>query len=193
MTIGLKSNADGSGAVQINSSDAISIGTDLVVSGTKGGLQVVTALTTPVTASGSSVDFTNIPAWVKRITVEINQLSYAAAGGGTVQIGSGSLTTSGYNVISVGLGSTPAISLVSTTNGFGVLTTSAASTTITGTWVITNMGGNTWVCSEQHNRAGDTLYNLSTGSLTLTGTLDRLSIVATTSTFDAGTVNILYE
>jgi hypothetical protein len=27
----------------------------------------------------------------------------------------------------------------------------------------------------------------------LSGTLDRISIVATTSTFDAGTINILYE
>lgn len=147
---------------------------------------------TSVTASGSSVDFTNIPSWVKRITVQLDGLSYAAAGAGVIRIGSGSLSTSGYAGSSAGF-TNAATSVNSATTGFGGLSTSAAGTTIIGAYVITLVGSNTWVCIGQATRVGDTNVVFGMGSITLGGTLDRVSVVATTSTFDGGTVNILYE
>jgi len=147
---------------------------------------------TAVTASGASVDFTNIPSWVKRITVQINGLSYAASGTGVIQIGAGSLSTSGYTGNITGW-STGATTLASVTTGFGSLVSSAASTSVYGVYVMTLVGSNAWICTGQSNRIGDSVTNMYNGSITLGGTLDRLSLTATTSTFDAGTVNILYE
>lgn len=147
---------------------------------------------TAVTASGSSVDFTGIPSWVKRITVMINGLSYAAAGVGTVQIGSGSLTTSGYtsNVMVL---TAAAVTTASQTTGFAQISTSAAASTINGMYVLTLVTGNTWSFSSQIFRTTDNAGIIGNGFIALAGTLDRLSLVATTSTFDAGTVNLLWE
>lgn len=147
---------------------------------------------TSVTASGASVDFTGIPSWVKRITLQLDGLSYAAAGAGNIRIGSGSLSTSGYAGSTAGF-TNAATSVNAATTGFGSLTTSTAASSIIGTYVITLIGSNTWVCIGQATRVGDTNVIFGMGSITLGGTLDRLSVVASTSTFDAGTVNILYE
>lgn len=141
----------------------------------------------------SSIDFTSIPSWVKRITVQIAGLSFAAAGAGVIQIGSGSLTTSGYTGYVQGLSSGPTASTSSVTNGFGYLSTSAAASTVIGQYVLTNITGNQWIATGQTVRGADAVANWGYGYITLGGTLDRLSLVATSSTFDAGTVNILYE
>jgi hypothetical protein len=148
---------------------------------------------TAVTASSTSVDFTGIPAGVRRITVQIAGLSYAAAGAGVIQIGSGSLTTTGYTGFTQGLSSSPTANTTSVTNGFGTLTTLAAATTIIGSYVLTNVTGNQWLATGQTVRGADSVANWAYGFITLSGALDRLSVVATTSTFDAGTINILYE
>jgi hypothetical protein len=148
---------------------------------------------TAVTASGSSVDFTDIPSWVKRITVVVNGLSYAAAGQGVIRIGSGSLTTSGYTAIVTTFSSTPATTLTTITNGLASINTASAAAAITGQYVISNITGNTWVLSGTASRTSDAIVININGSIALGGTLDRLSLVATTSTFDAGTINILYE
>jgi hypothetical protein len=148
---------------------------------------------TAQTASGSSVDFTSIPAGVRRITVQIAGLSYAAAGVGVIQIGAGSLTTTGYTGVSTGYATTPTISVGTVTNGFGNFPTSAAGSTIIGSLVLTNITGNQWLAVGQFFRTTDNSNNTINGYITLGGALDRVSLVATTSTFDAGTINILYE
>lgn len=150
---------------------------------------------TSVAASGSSVDFTSIPSWVKRITVQIVNLGYAAAGSGTVRIGSGSLASTGYSTSVIGMSPTPSITFSNITTGLGILNANAASgtTTITGQMFITNVTGNLWVATSNLSRNGDSVVNISTSYITLGGTLDRISLIASTSTFNAGTINILYE
>jgi hypothetical protein len=59
--------------------------------------------------------------------------------------------------------------------------------------VITLLDTNTWVSNGMVFRANDNILMTSNGHIALSGTLDRISLVATTSTFDAGTVNVLYE
>ena len=147
---------------------------------------------TAVTASGTSVDFTGIPSWVKRITVMLNGLSYAAAGTGVVQIGSGSLSTSGYtsNIVSLAAGGT---NTAAQTNGFGSIATSAAGSTINGVYTLFLVTGNTWAFTEMAFRTTDNGGINGNGFIALSGVLDRLSVVATSSSFDAGTINILYE
>ena len=147
---------------------------------------------TAVSASGTSVDFT-IPIGATRITVMINGLSYAAAGAGTLQIGSGSLTTTGYSTIVTGVTATPSVSVTAITNGLANITTGAAASVIVGKFEIVNVTGNTWLCTGTSSRFTDAVTNIANGAVVLSGTLDRLSLVATTSTFDAGSINILYE
>ena len=143
-------------------------------------------------ANTSSINFTSIPSWVKRITVMINGISFAAAGVGTIQIGSGSLTTTGYtsNTASLAAGGN---TLASQTNGFGIINHAAAGTTSNCIYVLYNITGNTWSFNGTLFRTVDNISVVSNGFIALGGVLDRLSVVATTSTFDAGTVNIMWE
>jgi len=197
MSIVLQSSGGGSVTVQepttaSNFTQTLPAGTGtVVVSGINSAITAASAQT----ASGSSVDFTNIPSWVKRITVQIVNLGYAAAGTGVIRIGSGSLATSGYSGGTTGLSTVPTISYAVLTTALANLNTNAASgtTTITGQMVITNVTGNLWVATFSSTRAGDSVSNVANTYITLSGALDRLSLVATTSTFNAGTINILYE
>ncbi len=62
--------------------------------------------------------------------------------------------------------------------------------------IITNITGNTWVEQGVFNNTVSAPYVTSTaGTKTLSATLDRVRITTTTGTdtFDAGTINILYE
>lgn len=184
---GLVETADTSGNLELQSNGT----TQLTVSSTGAYGQLKQSVV--ATASGSSVSFTNIPSWVKRITVEFFGLSYAAAGAGALQIGSGSLTTTGYTTYTTGLTSGATVSVAAITNGLTSFNATDATTVIVGQYVITNITGNTWVCTGQHYRAADSTAILASGSIALSGSLDRVALVATTSTFDAGSVNILYE
>lgn len=145
------------------------------------------------TASGSSVDFTGIPSWVKRITVTMTDISFAAAGAGRIRLGtSGGLVSTGYTTANTAF-TTGGNTFGTITDGVAAISTSAAATVVTGQFIIVNITGNTWQLNGFSTRAADSATNMSTGYIALGGTLDRLSLVATTSTFDAGSINILYE
>jgi hypothetical protein len=151
-------------------------------------------LATAQTASGSSVDFTGIPSWVKRITVVLTDVSFAAAGSSRVRLGtSGGLVSSGYVLTTTGVAAAPTVTLTSATDGIAIISGGTAATVVTGQFVIVNITGNTWQCNGFVTRLADGTTLFSVGYIALSGTLDRLSIVATTSTFDAGTINIMYE
>jgi hypothetical protein len=150
-----------------------------LVSGT---LQTVT--------SGTAVNFTGIPSWVKRITVNISGLSGAASLSAGVQLGTGGLVTSGYTTGQV---APPGATYTAITDKIVTFGTSAAASTISGIAVITYLGSNIWSATSMMNRTTDNLIMISAGTITLSGTLDQVSVVTTSSSFDAGSVNILYE
>jgi len=149
----------------------------------------LTSGTAVASTSGTSVDFTSIPSWVKRITVMLNGVSLSGTDNLLVQIGSGSLTTSGYVSGGFGYGAT-----ISSTAGFIVPSNSAARLT-TAQVVITNVSGNIWIASCVFGAEIATVGGgVSTGTITIGGALDRVSVTRTgTNTFDAGSINILYE
>lgn len=164
-----------------------------LVTGATGALYPLIRPGASQTASGSAVNFTSIPSWVNRITVQINGLSYAAAGQGVLRIGSSAtLVTTGYtsNVV---VSNSTSVSTSAQTDGFGNINTTAAATTINGVYILTSMGSNTWNFRSQIFRTTDNSGVTGNGFIALAGALDVLSLVATTSTFDAGTINILYE
>jgi hypothetical protein len=152
---------------------------------------------TAVTASGSSVDFTSIPSWVKRITVMLVGVSTAAAGTVRIRIGpSSGLVTTGYAGGGMSNTTAPAngaTNLGASPEGIGGFGTADGTTLVYGSFVVTNVTGNTWVASGMVYRLNDSIATYTNGSIALSGVLDRISVVATTSTFDAGTINILYE
>ena len=149
--------------------------------------------TSQATASGTSVTFTGIPAWAKRITVMLNGVSTNGTSNLLVQVGSGSATSSGY----LGNGTTTAGTLAATsyTTGFGLGSgNSTATTTLQGSMTITNIAGTTYLAVGTFAQ-NSTACMFTAGGVTLGGLLDRviLTTVNGTDTFDAGTANLIYE
>lgn len=146
---------------------------------------------TAVTASGTSVDFTSIPSWVKRITVMFSGVSTSGTSVIQIQLGdSDGVETTGY----LSTSSTAGGSLSAITSGFAVCTPAAASV-VSGHCVLTLIGtSNTWVQTSLIKSATNTMA-YSAGDKATSATLDRVRITTTggTDTFDAGTINILYE
>lgn len=144
---------------------------------------------TSVSASGTAVDFTGIPSWVKRITVMFSGVSTSGTAQVIVQLGAGSITSSGY----ISTSATQSGTNTSSTIGFQAAGTVTATSTLSGVMTIATLGSNAWVFSSsvKNSTAG---LNYSAGDVTLSGTLDRLRLTTSgTDTFDAGSVNILYE
>lgn len=155
----------------------------------------ITSGTAVASTSGTSIDFTGIPSWAKRITVMFNGVSATSATPfGLVQLGSGSVTNSGYasTIVTTLSGSSVATSF---TAGFGFFNFAAATDTVSGTVVLTSLGSNVWVASGTLTQVGAARGVMTAGNITLSGALDRVRITTSdgTTTFDAGSINIMYE
>lgn len=154
---------------------------------------IVTA-TAQASTSGTSLDFTSIPSWVKRITVTLSGVSTSGTSNLQIQLGAGSVTTSGY----ISSASAIAAAVASTTVTSGLLieggTSHTAADTLSGSAIISFLANNTWVMQSIMGRASAVTV-VGGGSIALGGTLDRvrLTTINGTDTFDAGSVNILYE
>ena len=154
--------------------------------------------TAVASTSGTAILFTGIPSWVKRVTVMFNGVGTSGTSNFLVQIGSGSVTNTGY--VSGGLASQAAASSttgVTSTAGFiAVAGINTAAQSQTGTVTIVNLTGNTWVASSVTAEASDgNRTSIAGGSVSLSGSLDRVNITTVngTDTFARGTINILYE
>ena len=175
-----------------------------------GGLswQTVTDTTTNLTrstsvntTSGTSVDFTDVPSNVRRITLMYDQISFATSTNWQVQLGdSGGFETSGYysssgyafyNATAYSQGYQTGFVFANSAIGFGS----------SGRLVMENLGGNTWVhnsisaCGSINSATTNWATFMSAGTKTLSDTLTqiRLTTISGTSTFDNGQVNVLYE
>ena len=184
-----------------NSSSQVMVGTAtpstgaaLTVNGSIKG--TITSGTAVASTSGTSIDFTGIPSWVRRITVIFNGVSTNGTSPFLIQIGAGSVTTTGYSGAISGATSGNAITGSAQTTGFGLTNANIAANTYFGQVILLNMGSNVW--QEQSNMVSAvntySVYS-SGGGLTLGGALDRVRITTVNGTdaFDAGTINILYE
>lgn len=147
---------------------------------------------TAITASGTSIDFTGIPSWVKRVTVTMSGVSTNGTSHLLIQIGdSGGVETSGY--ISSGATTSSGSALASSTTGFISFFGSVSNTT-SAQFTLINITGNEWVCSHVGKiSTANAVYGA--GDKTLSATLDRIRITTVngTDTFDAGSINIMYE
>lgn len=207
-TNGLKLQPDNSGSLVLqtnNGTTALTIDTsqNATFAGTLTGTSftgsgsgitgVIKSSTAVASTSGTSITFTGIPSWVKRITVMYSSLSTNGSSSTQVQLGtSGGLTTSGYlsGYVYSG-GSTGGGNL---TTGLFVSSTSPADTRH-GTVTITNITGNTWVSTTVNGQSNNNYAQFGGGSIALSGALTQLAINMANGTdvFDSGTINILYE
>jgi hypothetical protein len=168
--------------VTINGSAGVTTNTGAVYNGLQTG--------TAVSASGTSVDFTGIPSWVKRITVMFNGVSLSGTNDILVQLGdAGGVETTGY----VGGSSrvSTVVAIEEPTNGFNIYLSNAARSA-NGALTFFVLSGNIWVASGVVYASVNTIQ--IAGSKTLSDTLTQVRITTTgTNTFDAGTINIIYE
>lgn len=149
----------------------------------------------------TSVDFSNIPSWVKKITVILSGASPSGTGttnGIIVQIGTGGTpTTSGYSTFCIGGQNVVTARQIS--NGFyATANQNTAAGGNSGHVVLTNISGNVWVASGivvDTTSAASGQYTLSAGNITLAGVLNILRVTTQggTATLDSGSVNIMYE
>lgn len=185
---GLVQTADTSGTIELQSNGTTKL--SVLSTGVSG---VITSGTAVASTSGTSIDFTSIPSWVKRITVMFSGVSTNGSSRIQIQIGSGSVTTSGYSsFISDIDGSSTSVSSI--TSGFGWRATNTSSSVTFGILTLSLVSSNTYVASM--STAQTVGYaSICNGGIALGGTLDRIRIttVGGTDTFDAGTINILYE
>jgi hypothetical protein len=120
----------------------------------------------------------------------LNGVSTSGTSNLIFQVGSGSFTTNGYTGTAK---QTNNASGVNPTTGFSITEAMVAANTYQGYVLITNITGNTWVSSGQ--AAYSTVTSTGNGVIALSGTLDRVRITTVngTDTFDAGSINIMYE
>jgi len=151
--------------------------------------------TAQATTSGTSIDFTGIPSWVKRITVMFNGVSTNGTSLIQVQIGdSGGIETTSYSSGAWTANTTNANS----TAGFIIHAANASAARV---WdgaytIVLQDTSSTWVFTGMCNSLNDNAQSIGIGRKQLSpGPLDRVRITTVngTDTFDAGSINILYE
>jgi hypothetical protein len=147
---------------------------------------------TVATASGTSVDFTSIPSWVERITVMFSGVSTNGTSSILIQLGdSGGIENTGYVAYNYNANGPASLS---STAGFPATAPSAAAAIYLGHIQITNLNGNSWVGSSIINATiGVSAIGAGTKTLSDVLTQIRITTVNGTDTFDAGSINILYE
>lgn len=184
------------GAVELATDAEAVTGTDTTRALTPANLRAANIVsgTAVASTSGTSVDFNSIPSWAKRVTVMLNGVSTNGTSNLMVQLGtSGGIDNANYSY-GVSEGSGRASSTTAT--GFIITYANAAANIGYGVVTIVNVSGNVWI--EQGLLSfpnGAVQTEVSAGGKTLSGVLDRVRITTVngTDTFDAGTINILWE
>jgi hypothetical protein len=186
-TTNLKNASSGSNNIVLNTdgTTTITAPSNIIKSGTA-----------VASTSGTAIDFTGIPSWVKRVTVMFDGVSTNGTSLLQIQVGdSGGIETTGY----LGSSGNQAAAAAGTANypgaGFYIFDVASTAALYSGVVVISSLVSNTWVGNGVLGRSDTTRSTYTAGSKTLSATLDRIRITTVngTDTFDNGTVNILYE
>jgi hypothetical protein len=150
--------------------------------------------TAVASTSGTSIDFTSIPSWVKRVTVNAMGVSTNGASDWGIRLGtSGGIVSTGYSGIITNTGGG---FLNPTTYAPSAYTATSAGTS-SGSIVInlSNSSTNTWTFTSCLGSLGFGYTSVGGYFVALSGALTTVRIITGngTDTFDAGTINITYE
>lgn len=185
----------------LESSGNLSVTGNLVTTGTiassVGTTYPLVSDTAKASTSGTTIDFTGIPSWAKRITLMFSEVSTNGTSNWLIQLGTASgVETSGY--LGVGGFSGATSGGTNYTAGFG-LQIGSATHVMHGSFFINllNPTTNTWTCTGSCGGTGGGagyIYSTS-GAKSLSSILDRVRVTTVNGTdaFDAGSVNIMYE
>jgi hypothetical protein len=179
------------GNVGATTQDVLTVGADGLINTTK----QLTLGTVQNTTSGTSIDFTGIPSWAKRITVMLNGVSTNGSSSLLVQIGAGVIQASGYSGVGYVVASA-SLASVQLSVGLNLDANGSSATYFKQGFVIFNVvAGNVWSFGGLVSQSDSLRTNNVSGTVSLAGTLDRLRLTTVNGTdlFDAGLVNILYE
>jgi hypothetical protein len=158
----------------------------------------MTLATAQNSTSGTSIDFTSIPSWVKRVTVMFSGVSTSGTSSVQVQLGTGAgptFTTSGYLGASMAVSSGAGTAGEQNGTGFRVYANTSATNINHGNIIISNLTSNTWSLSSVLGQSDAARVSWAGGSIALAAALTaiRITTVNGTDTFDAGSINILFE
>jgi hypothetical protein len=191
MSIVLMGSTSGSCTLQ---EQAVAGSTTLTLPTFNGTVGLLVSGTAVASTSGTSIDFTSIPAGVRRVTVMFDGVSTNGTSSLLIQLGdSGGIENTGYLSTSITDDASGGSLGVNSTDGF-VYYQDQASYLGYGITTIVLVSGNVWVSSHT-GRMTTTNVVTGGGGKTLSDTLDRVRITTVngTDTFDAGSINILYE
>jgi hypothetical protein len=165
-------------------------GTDYLAVGSGGTITLATAQT----ASGTSVDFTGIPNWVKRVTIIYSDITTSGTSPFLFRIGSGSIQVSGYQGSAGYVANGNLTNVAAFTSGCGSNYAVGSSAAIyNGIVTINLLSSNKYVFSGVGSLDGGATLQYAS-RVTLGGVLDRVSVSTQgASTFTGGTINISYE
>jgi hypothetical protein len=141
--------------------------------------------------TNTSLDFTGIPSWCKKITVMFSGVSGSGTSNFLLQIGdAGGIENTGYSGGSFNAGAT-----ANSTAGFDLTAQNLAAQVWGGSITLTNLSGNIWCQSGVISGQSGGYIGASGGAKELSATLDRVRITTVNGidTFDAGTINLLLE
>lgn len=153
-------------------------------------------LTNVTTTGGTSIDFTGIPSWARRVTLLFDTLSTSGNSVVTVRVGNADPPeVTGYVG---GLAGESAGVMISTafSSGFRLEAACAATSSRRGRVVLERVSGNTWeACVSSSSVTGVSSHLSGAGSISLGGTLDRVRLTTEggADTFDVVNVSLFWE
>ena len=150
----------------------------------------ITSGTAVASTSGTAIDFTSIPIWAKEVTISFSGVSTGGSSAFLFQLGtSGGVENSGYNACGSNF-----VAATTSTSGFPSHNNSP-SAQHGGFIKFVNVTGNTWAGNGNFGSVVAAQVISIGGNKTLSGLLDRVRITTAngTDTYNAGSVNIMYE
>jgi len=157
----------------------------------------ITLSAAQATTSGTSIDFTSIPAGTKRITVMYVGVSTSGSSDIIAQVGDGGgVETSGY-LGCIGSIQASSAACEAYTDGCGVTRSHDAANIVHGQTVfeLENSSAFTWTMTSCVSWSNSTIVNAASSSKSLSAELDRVRITTQggSDTFDAGAMSVTFQ
>lgn len=153
--------------------------------------------TEQATTSGTAINWTSVPSWVRRITINLVAVSVDASVEILLQIGdTDGLENTGYAGAVAAVTNAAATTGANHSAGFTLTSGLGAAGVLHGrvTLEMEDASDFTWTCTSTLGQSNAATVHNSGGSKSLSAALDRFSLVLSgAGNFDAGAVNVTYQ